>query len=115
MLNKIKMNFINLINIIKMGLYESDDGYFMTSTLDFPPTTMLTSKGEKASKAATIIQNWWKKMMLKRVYTELEDKLYVDKTCLSECDTDIEYKSNIYFSTKDLNLNDNDNEPSSQN
>lgn len=44
-----------------MGFFYSNDGRTCTSTLDVKPTTFLTQQGEHETKAATIIQRWWKK------------------------------------------------------
>jgi len=58
-----------------MGLYESDDGYYMTSIYDFPPSIMLTLKGKKALIAVKKIQKWWRK--IKRNY-EADNEIFSD-------------------------------------
>jgi hypothetical protein len=46
-----------------MGLYYSEDGRYLTSTLDYPPTTVLTSKGVVDTNSAIIIQRWWRRCL----------------------------------------------------
>ena len=43
-----------------MGYYYSEDSRFATSTLDFPPITLLTPKGMRDRDAAITIQRWWR-------------------------------------------------------
>jgi hypothetical protein len=50
-----------------MGLYYSDDGRFCTSTLYYPLETFLTEKGIDDTKAAIIIQRWWRKKRAMRL------------------------------------------------
>lgn len=50
-----------------MGLYYSEDGRYLVSTLDTPPMTLLTPKGKKDIKAATTIQKWWRNKTVKKI------------------------------------------------
>lgn len=69
-----------------MGLYYSEDGRFCTSTIDLTPTTYLTAKGERDTRAAIIIQRWWKcisEQRLKKFQEEVtesssDDSLFVN-------------------------------------
>lgn len=45
-----------------MGFYYSQDGRWVTCTLEYPPHTYLTEKGHKDTKAAIIIQQWFRKI-----------------------------------------------------
>lgn len=57
-----------------MGFFYSNDGRTCTSTLDVKPTTFLTPQGERETKAATIIQRWWRKTQEHIIYERyLED------------------------------------------
>lgn len=49
-----------------MGFYYSSDGRWMTATLFDQPMCFLTPKGDRDSKAAIIIQKWYKKMKCKK-------------------------------------------------
>lgn len=51
-----------------MGFFYSNDGKTCTSTLDVRPTTFLTPQGERETKAATVIQKWWRKTQEHIIY-----------------------------------------------
>ena len=42
-----------------MGIFYSNDGYFVTDTLDIQPLTYLTPKGIKAKEACKKIEKWY--------------------------------------------------------
>ncbi len=46
-----------------MGVYVSDDGYRVTSTLDRRPFTFLSEKG---TRIVIKIQRWWKTVRVRR-------------------------------------------------
>jgi hypothetical protein len=46
-----------------MGFYFSEDGRYSTSTLDYPPTTILTHNGVHDTRAAITIQRWWRRIL----------------------------------------------------
>lgn len=46
-----------------MGVYVSDDGYWVTSTLDGIPFTFLSQKG---IQMVIKIQRWWKTVRVRR-------------------------------------------------
>lgn len=46
-----------------MGFYFSEDGRYSTSTLDYPPTTVLTPQGVVDTSAAITIQRWWRRIL----------------------------------------------------
>lgn len=50
-----------------MGFYFSEDGRNSTSTLDYPPTTILTPKGVIDTNAAITIQRWWRRILNMRL------------------------------------------------
>lgn len=55
-----------------MGLYYSEDGRYLTSTLDYPPTTVLTSKGVADTHSAIIIQRWWRRVLKSKKINNLK-------------------------------------------
>ena len=48
-----------------MGFYYSLDGRWITDTLEYPPICYLSPKGERDTKAALLIQKWYRKMKSK--------------------------------------------------
>lgn len=45
-----------------MGFYYSLDGRWITCSLDDPPYMYLTDKGRRDTKAAIILQRWFRKL-----------------------------------------------------
>lgn len=84
-----------------MGLYYSDDERFVINTMEYPPSTYLSEKGIADSKAATVIQRWWRNLQnpcleddantdTVVVESDLEVECNTDSDCESDCDSDCE-------------------------
>lgn len=84
---------INLFYSNKMGLYLSEDGKHCTSTLDFPPTSHVTTKELRDNNAAIVIQKWWKKTnkLTSNRKRKYDDMIYLDNEDYnSELETELE-------------------------
>ena len=49
-----------------MGFYYSDDGRFVTDTLDFPPQTYLTQIVIIDTENCIKIQKWWRNYIFRK-------------------------------------------------
>lgn len=86
-----------------MGLFISENGYYMISTYTCPPVTMLTGEGKKATVAATKIQNWWRNLMLKRIEEYLIN-LQSEYSYESESEIDEQYIKTNTTTTKSVEV-----------
>ena len=71
-----------------MGFYFSEDGRHSTSTLDYPPTTVLTPQGVVDTNAAITIQRWWRRILNIRL-REFQQELETTSSENSECSLEV--------------------------
>jgi hypothetical protein len=70
-----------------MGLYYSDDERFVICTMDYPPSRHLSEKGLVDTKAATIIQLWWRNLK-NPIENDIATSIVIDSDLEVECTSD---------------------------